>query len=91
MAHIIVLDHAFNFPRSARSIPRGTANFLQRLSFNGEGNISASQQLSEFNEFFDCINVSDENERCRMLNATFEGRIRSWYEFLPAKSIHSWK
>ena len=26
-----------------------------------------------------------------MLTATFKGRFRSWYEFLPTKSIHSWK
>ena len=63
MAHIIVLDHAFSFPRSSGSIPRETTNFLQRLSFNGEGKISASQQLSEFNDFCDFINVSDGNER----------------------------
>ena len=67
------------------------ANFLQRLSFNGEGKISASQQLSEFNDFCDFINVYDENERCKMFTAAFEGRIRIWFEFLLAKSIHSFK
>ena len=63
MAHITVLDHDFNFPRFSGSIPRGTTNFLQRLSFNREGKISASQQLSEFNDFCDFIHVSYENER----------------------------
>ena len=91
MAHIIVLDHAFNFPRSIESISRETTKFLRRLSFNVEGKISASQQLSKFNDFCDFINVSDGNERCRMFTVTFEGRIQSSYEFIPAKSIHSWK
>ena len=91
MAHITLVDHAFNFPRSSGSIPKETTNFLQRLSFNGEGKIYASQQLYEFNDFCDFINISDENERCKMFTTTFEGIIWSWYEFLPAKSIHSWK
>ena len=51
MAHINFLDHDFSFPRYSGSIPRDTATFLQRLSLNGEGKISVSQQLSEFNDF----------------------------------------
>ena len=51
MSHISVLDHAFSFPSIVGIIYRETANFLQRLSFDGEGKIFASQQLSEFNYF----------------------------------------
>ena len=91
MTHIIILDHAFSFPTSTESFSTELFNFLRRLSFNGEGKIYASHQLSEFNSFCDFIDLFDEIEKCRIFAATFTGRILSWFEFLPAKSIHSWK
>ena len=50
-----------------------------------------THQLSEFNSFCDFIDLSDEVEKCRLFAATFTGRILCWFEFLPAKSIHSWE
>ena len=91
MADITVLDHAFSFRTSGESFSTGISNFLRRLSFDGEGKISASHQLSEFNSFCNFIDLSDEFEKCRIFAATFIGRILIWFKFLPAKSIHSWK
>ena len=91
MADITVLDHAFRFRTSGESFSPEISNFLRRLSFNGEGKISASHQLSEFNSFCDFIDLFDEVEKCRLFTATFTGRILSWFKFFPAKSIHSWK
>jgi len=36
-------------------------------------------------------NIITGNEICSLFTLTFEGRIKSWYEALPAKSIHSWR
>ena len=91
MADIIGLDHAFSFHTSGEIFFPEMSNFLQRLSFNGEGKISASHQLSVFNSFCDCIDLFDEVEKCRLFAATFTGRILIWFNFLPAKSIHSWE
>ena len=91
MADIIDLDHAFSFHTSGKSFSPKISNFLRRLSFNGEGKISASHQLSEFNSFCDFIDLSDEFEKCRFFTTTFTGRILIWFKFLPAKSIHSWE
>lgn len=91
MTNITILDHAFSFHTSGESCSAEISTFLRRLSFNGEGKISASQQLAEFNSFCEFIDLSDEFEKCRLFAATFTGRILSWFEFLPAKSIHSWK
>jgi hypothetical protein len=75
MAPIIVLEHAFSFPRFVGSISRETTNFLQPLSFDGEGDIYASLQLSKFTYYCNFINLSDEHEMCIFFTATFEGRM----------------
>ena len=89
MADIIDLDHAFSFHTSGKSFSPEMYNFLQRLSFDGEGKISASHHLSNFNSFCDLIDLFDEVEKCKLFAATFEGRILIWFKFLRAKSIHS--
>ena len=91
MADIIDSDHAFSFHTSGESFSLEMSNFLRRLSFNGEGNISVSHQLSVFNSFCDCIYIIDEVEKCRLFAASFTGTILIWFKFLPAKSIHSWE
>ena len=91
MADITVLDHAFSFRTSGESFSPEISNFLRRLSFNGEGNISASHHLSNFNSFCDYIDLIDEVEKCILFAATFTGRILIWFTFLPRKSIHSWE
>ena len=70
MTNITILDHAFSFPTSGESFSPEISNFLRRLSFNGEGKISASHQLSEFNSFCDFIDLFDEAEKCRLFAAT---------------------
>ena len=91
MADIINLDHAFSFHTSGESFSPEMSNLLRRLSFNGEGKKAASHHLSDFNSFCDYIDLFDEVEKCRLFAATFTGRILCWFEFLPAKSIHSWE
>jgi hypothetical protein len=91
MAPIIVLEHAFSFPRSTGSISRKTINLLQKLSFNEEGKIYASHHLSEFNLICNHLHIFDESEICRLFIVTLRGRIQSWFEMFPAKSIHTWK
>jgi hypothetical protein len=91
MTPITILEHAFSFSRSIENISRETTNFLRRLSFVEEGEIFASCQLSKFTYYCYFINLSDEHEMCRIFTTTFKGIILSWFEFLPARSIHSWK
>ena len=48
MAPITVLEHAFNMPEPAGGISESAVNLLQRLSFDGEGKMTALKHLTEF-------------------------------------------
>jgi len=91
MAHITVLEHAFSMPGPAGGISESAVNLLQRLSFDGEGKMTALKHLTEFIDICNHFRIVCESKICRLFTVTFKRRIRGWFEMLPAKSIHSWK
>jgi hypothetical protein len=66
-------------------------NLLQNLRFNGEGDISSFHHISQFNWICNNLDIIDTSEICILFTLTLRGRIRSWFQVLPNKSIHSWK
>ena len=86
-----VLEHAFNLWIPSRSIPKNIINILSKFKCDYENLFPTSNHLGLFN--FQCqhLKVYTENEICGLFTLTFEGRIKSWYKAIPAKSIHNWK
>jgi hypothetical protein len=89
--YISILEHAFSSCRPTGSISKKTIDSLSKLKFDGEGVISSFDHLSRFNHKCNSFRIFNENELCRLFTLTFQGRIKSWFEALPAKSIHTWK
>jgi hypothetical protein len=85
---ITVLEHAFNF--SLPDVPNETVSHLSKLTFDGEGNISAKDHLNKF--WCKCIkhDISDLGVLCRLFAFTFRGRIKHWFESFPACHIFYW-
>jgi hypothetical protein len=85
---ITVLEHAFNF--SLPDVPNETVSCLAKLTFDGEGNLSAKDHLKKF--LCKCIkhNISDLGVLCRLFAFTFRGRIKHWFESFPACRIFDW-
>jgi hypothetical protein len=84
-AQIIVLEHAFHF--SLPNIPNKTVSLLSKLTFDGEGNVSAKTHLNKFS--CKCIKhgITDLNVLCRLFAFTFRGRIKCWFESFLTYSI----
>ena len=78
-------------PGPAGGISKSAVNLLQRLSFDGEGKITALKHLAEFIDICNHYHIVCEIKISRIFTVTFKRRIRCWFEMLPAKSIHSWK
>ena len=91
MAPITILEHAFSMSGPAGGISESAVNLLQRLSFDGEGKMTALKHLTEFIDICNHYRIVCESNICRLFTVTFKRRIRGWFEMLPAKSIHSWK
>jgi hypothetical protein len=83
-----VLEHAFNF--SLPDVPNETVSCLSKLTFDGEGDISAKDHLNKF--WCKCIKheISDLGVLCRLFAFTFRGRIKQWFETFPACHIFYW-
>jgi hypothetical protein len=83
-----VLEHAFNF--SLPDVPNETVSRLSKLTFDGEGNTSAKDHLNKFS--CKCIkhDISDLEVLCRLFAVTFRGRIKHWFESIPACRIFDW-
>jgi len=88
--HMNVKEFSFSLPRPSGRIPLRTLNFLSQVKFDGEGEIVVVNHVHQF--FMKCkyCNIITDKEICRLFTLTFEGRINSWYEAFPTKSIHSW-
>jgi hypothetical protein len=85
---ITVLEHAFKF--SLPDVPNETVSCLSKLTFDGEGNLSAKDHLNKF--WCKCIkhDISDLGVLCRLFAFTFRGRIKQWFESFPACHIFDW-
>jgi hypothetical protein len=85
---ITVLEHAFNF--SLPDVPNETVSRLSKLTFDGEGKLSAKDHLIKFS--CKCIkhDISDLEVLCRLFAFTFRGRIKQWFESFPACRIFNW-
>ena len=86
-AQITVLEHTFNV--SLPVISNKTVDIFSELAFDGEENTSAIDHISNF--FYKCLihKIVDSNVTCRLFALTFQGRVKVWFEFFRANSIHS--
>jgi hypothetical protein len=84
---ITVLEHDFNV--SLLVTPNKTTDLFSELTFDGEGNTSAVDHISNF--FYKCLKnkIIDLNLICILFTLTFQGRVKYWFESFPANSIHS--
>ena len=84
---ITVLEHAFHF--SLPDISNKTTDLFSELTFDGEGNTSAVDHISNF--FYKCLRhkIIDPNVTCRLFALTFWGRVRCWFESFQANYIYS--
>jgi hypothetical protein len=86
-AQITLFEHAFNV--SLPVIPNKTTDLFSEHTFDGEGNTSAVDHISNF--FYKCLrhNTIDPNVTCRLFALTFRGQVKYWFESFLANSIHS--
>jgi hypothetical protein len=84
---ITMSEHAFNV--SLQIISNKTADLFSELTFDGEGNTSAVDHISNF--FYMCLRhkITDSNVTCRLFALTFRGWVKVWFESFQANSIHS--
>ena len=54
MAPITVLEHAFSMPGPTGGISESAVNLLQRLSFDGEGKMTALKHITKFIDICIC-------------------------------------
>jgi hypothetical protein len=84
---IIVSKLAFNV--SLPVISNKTTDLFSELTFDGEGNTSIVDHISNF--FYMCLRhkITDSNDTCRLFALTFRGRVKVWFESFRENSIHS--
>ena len=75
MALIIVLEHDFNMLGPIGGISESAINLLQRLSFDGEGKMTALKHLTEFIDICNHYRIVCESKICRIFTVTFKRRI----------------
>jgi hypothetical protein len=85
---ITVLEHAFHF--SLPDIPNETVSFLSKITFDGEGNVSTKDHISNFWCKRIKHDISNLKVLCRLFSFTFRGRIKHWFESFPAYYIFDW-
>jgi hypothetical protein len=91
-AQITVSEHAFNV--SLPVISNRTTDLFLELTFDGEGNTSAVDHISNF--FYKCLRhkIIDSNVTCRLFALTFRGQVKVWFEsfqlflFILCLSLH---
>jgi hypothetical protein len=86
-AQITVSEHDFNV--SLPVIFNKTTDLFSKLTFDGEGNTSAVDHISNF--FYKCLRhkITDSNVTCRLFDLTFRGQVKVWFESFRANSIYS--
>ena len=66
-------------------------NYAQRIVlFDGEGGITAQQYLDKFTDFIDLEEVDDDDVKMRLLAQSFYGKVKKWFRWLKARSIHNY-
>lgn len=86
-----IWDHAFSLLWLTRSIPPKIVNFSSKFKFDGEGKVYEIDHFLVFENKCKYRNIFANNEKCKIFVSTFKGKIKSWYEPLLDKSIHTWK
>jgi hypothetical protein len=71
--------------------PRNILHFLSQLRFNGESEISTSENALHLWNCFCSHNSTDGNTICTLFTLTFVGQVKSWCETFPDTSIHTWE
>ena len=86
-AKITVLENDFNV--SLLVIPNKIVDLFLELTFDGEGNTSTVDHISNF--FYMCLRhkITDSNVTCRLFALTFQGQVKVWFEYFRDNSIHS--
>jgi hypothetical protein len=84
---ISLSKHAFNV--SLPVISNKSIDLFLELTFDGEGNTSRVDHISNF--FYKCLRhkITDSNVTCRLFSLTFRGGVKIWFESFQANSIHS--
>jgi hypothetical protein len=63
-------------------------NYMKNLpKFMGEGDLTATEHISFFNQFANIIGIEHEDVYSRLLVQTFKGQVRTWFRGLPVGSI----
>jgi hypothetical protein len=66
-------------------------NYMKNLpKFIGEGNLTAAEHINFFDQFADIFGLEHEDVYSRLLVQTFEGKVRTWFQGLAARSIPSY-
>ena len=75
MALITFLEHAFSMPGPIGGILESAINLLQRLSFDGEGKMTALKHLTKFIDICNHYHIVCESKICMFFTVTFKRRI----------------
>ena len=74
--HIFTKYHAFSLIRPFGSISSKTVNLLLRVKFDGEGEVYAFDQISQFIHKFLSCGIFNYNYLCKLFTLTFKGRTK---------------
>jgi hypothetical protein len=58
--------------------------------FTGEGDLTATEHITFFDQFVDILGIEHEDVYSRILVQTFEGQVRIWFRGLPVGSLRSY-
>jgi len=70
------------------TIPAELIHDLSELKFDGEDESNFREYLCQVIHIFLCNRVESEYVMARLVNLTFEGRVKKWFHTLPIASIH---
>jgi hypothetical protein len=66
-------------------------NYMKNLpKFTGEGDLTATEHITFFDQFADILGIEHEDVYSRILVQTFEGKVRIWFQGLPVGSLRSY-
>ena len=66
-------------------------NYMNKLpKFTGEGDLTATEHITFFDQFVDILGIEHEDVYSRILVQTFEGKVRIWFQGLPVGSLRSY-
>jgi hypothetical protein len=66
-------------------------NYIKNLpKFTGEGDLIATKHINFFDQFADILGLEHKDVYSRLFVHTFEGKVQTWFQSLPAGSILSY-